>query len=128
MTYGKELILDLHYCNVHTMTRTSIARYFAHVVESIDMEACDCHFWDDEDTPPEEQQTDPKTIGVSAIQFIITSSIVVHSLTELATVFVNIFSCKPFDADLAARLTVQWFAAQDHTAHVIERTYRNALN
>lgn len=126
MIYGQELILDLHHCDVATMTRPSIARYFAHIVDAIDMEACDCHFWDDEDVPPAERQTDPKTTGVSAVQFIITSSIVVHALTKLGSVYINLFSCKPFDTDLAADLAVKWFAAKDHMSRVIERTMPNA--
>ncbi len=107
--YGKELILDLHDCDPVTFTRDSIARYFAELCDLIGMEACDLHFWDDEGMSKEDCQTDPKTKGISAIQFIITSNITLHSLELLKTVHVNLFSCKEFDAAVAAEFTVTWF-------------------
>jgi S-adenosylmethionine/arginine decarboxylase-like enzyme len=41
----------------------------------------------------------------------LTSSIVIHTLDILKTVYVNIFSCKDFDPDLAAAFTRDWFEA-----------------
>lgn len=110
--YGKELILDLHDCNVETFTRESIGNYFDELCELIDMQAQNRHFWDDEGLPPEECQTNPKTCGVSAVQFILTSTIVVHSLTKLGRVYVNIFSCKDFNIKDAREFTIKWFGAR----------------
>lgn len=109
--YGKELILDLSDCNVETFTRESIGNYFDELCELIDMQAEDRHFWDDEGLPPEQCQTNPKTCGISAVQFIITSTIVLHSLTKLGKVYINIFSCKDFDSDEARDFTIKWFGA-----------------
>ncbi len=109
MPYGQELILDLHECDPMTFTRGSIKLYFSILCNKIDMEACDLHFWDDLETPEDEKQTDPKTKGTSAIQFIITSNITIHTLDLLGAVYVNLFSCKIFDADMAAALTAEWF-------------------
>jgi S-adenosylmethionine/arginine decarboxylase-like enzyme len=108
-SYGKELILDLNNCNIKTFTRESIGNYFDQLCELIDMKAEDRYFWDDEGVPSEECQTDPKTCGVSAVQFILTSTIVVHSLTKLRKVFINIFSCKDFDVNEARGFTIKWF-------------------
>lgn len=110
--YGKELILDLHDCNVETFTRESIGNYFDELCELIDMQAQNRHFWDDEGLSPEECQTNPKTCGVSAVQFILTSTIVVHSLTKLGRVYVNIFSCKDFNIKDAREFTIKWFGAR----------------
>ncbi len=107
--YGKELILDLHDCNVAMFTRNSIERYFAELCDLIDMEACDLHFWDDVGVSESERQTNPQTKGTSAVQFILTSNITIHTLDLLKTVYVNLFSCKDFDADAAAKFTVAWF-------------------
>jgi len=107
--YGKELILDIHKCDDITFTRNNIEEYFKQLCLLIDMKRCDLHFWDDLDIPEEERQINPKTIGTSAIQFIITSSIVIHTLDLLGKVFVNIFSCKDFDCDIAADFTENWF-------------------
>ena len=84
------------------------------------MEAQDRYFWDDEGCTSAECQTNPKTVGVSAVQFILTSSIVVHSLTMLHKVFINIFSCKDFNSDTVLALSMLWFKANraDHNTIV----------
>jgi len=97
MNYGKEVIIDLHGCDVTLFNRKDIERFFIELCDLIDMERCDLHFWDDVGVPESEKQTDPKTTGTSAIQFIITSNITLHSLDLLGTVYINVFSCKEFD-------------------------------
>ncbi len=121
MPYGYELILDLHGCDPETFTRASIEQYFVRLCEAIDMTRCELHFWDDEGVAPEEAQTSPHTKGVSAVQFILTSSIVIHTLELLGAVYVNVFSCKAFDAEAAEDLTREWFAATTAKRHFIER-------
>ena len=119
--YGEELILDLHGCDVSRFTRSGIERYCTELCNLIDMERCDLHFWDDVGVPEDEQQTDPKTKGTSAVQFILTSTIVIHTLDLMKTAYVNIFSCKEFDTDEAALFTANWFGSSDWTANVVIR-------
>jgi S-adenosylmethionine/arginine decarboxylase-like enzyme len=119
--YGFELIMDLHGCDVSTFTRTGLRKYFAKICKAIDMERCELYFWDDVGVPPEERQTSPLTKGTSAVQFILTSTIVIHTLELLEAVYINIFSCKPFDRKIAERLTREWFAAKKCKTHFIER-------
>ncbi|MCZ6655105.1 MAG: S-adenosylmethionine decarboxylase [Planctomycetota bacterium] len=119
--YGKELILDLHGCDVSKFTRGSVERYFKDLCELIDMERCDLHFWDDEGVPEEEKETNPKTKGTSAVQFILTSTIVIHTLDLMKAAYVNIFSCEEFDTDEAAKFTAKWFGSTDWTANVVIR-------
>jgi len=119
--YGQELILDLHRCDVARFTRKAIEKYCMEVCELIDMERCDLHFWDDVGVPCDEKQTDPKTKGTSAVQFILTSTIVIHTLDVMKTVYVNIFSCKEFDTDEAAEFTANWFDSSDWTKQVVTR-------
>ena len=97
--YGVELILDMHGCDSSTFTRESIGRYFKRLCELIDMKREALYFWDDIGVPEEERQTLPHTQGTSAVQFILTSSIIIHTLDQLAAVYVNIFSCKEFDTE-----------------------------
>ena len=85
------------------------------------MERCDLHFWDDVGVSEDEQQTDPKTKGTSAVQFILTSTIVIHTLDLMNTVYVNIFSCKQFDPDVAAKFTAEWFGSLCWTAKTVIR-------
>lgn len=108
-SYGYELLLDLHECNPKNFDRQNLDSYFCQLCDLIDMEKCEVHFWDDVGVPPEEQQTDPKTKGTSAVCFILTSTIVVHTLDLLGAVYVNIFSCKEFDPDAAQEFTAKWF-------------------
>ena len=119
--YGQELILDLHQCDATRFTRSLIERFCTELCELIDVERCDLHFWDDVGVPEEEQQTHPKTKGTSAVQFILTSTIVIHTLDFMKAVYVNIFSCKEFDTDEAARFTASWFDAKDWTKQVVAR-------
>ncbi len=119
--YGKELILDLHNCNIKTFNRSDITAYFKELCTLIDMEACDLHFWDDLDTPEEEKQTDPKTKGTSAIQFIITSNVTIHTLDILKRVYINLFSCKDFDDNQAADFTVKYFGGSIIQKKAIKR-------
>jgi S-adenosylmethionine/arginine decarboxylase-like enzyme len=109
MTYGQELILDLKNCDPKTFNRASISEFFDQLCELIEMEQGDRHFWDDVGVPPEECQTDPNTIGTSAVQFILTSSIVIHTLDLLGTVYLNLFSCKAFSTTEAIEFTRKWF-------------------
>ncbi len=119
--YGQELILDLHGCDAAMFTRRDIERYCIELCDLIDMERCDLHFWDDVGVPEDEQQTDPKTKGTSAVQFILTSTIVIHTLDLMKAAYVNVFSCKEFDTDEAAAFTVKWFASTEWTARVVIR-------
>ncbi len=119
--YGLELILDLHNCDSSHFTRDSIEAFFCELCELIDMERCDLHFWDDVGVPLEDQQNDPKTKGTSAVQFILTSTIVVHTLDLMKAAYINIFSCKTFDTDVAARFAARWFNSSDWTSTVVVR-------
>jgi S-adenosylmethionine/arginine decarboxylase-like enzyme len=121
VTYGYELLLDLHSCDERTFTRVSIDDFFTKLCDLIEMEKCVVHFWDDVGVPPEERQTLPHTKGTSAVCFILTSSIVVHTLDLLQAVYVNIFSCKAFDPDAAARFTQDWFGAGSCSTKFVER-------
>ena len=57
------------------------------------------------------------------MQFILTSTIVIHTLDlmKAAYVNINIFSCKEFDTDEAAKCTANWFGSTDWTANVVIR-------
>ena len=119
--YGFELILDLHECDVSTFNRDSLDGYFEKLCKAIDMVKCERYWWDDVGVPEEERQVSPQTKGTSAVQFILTSTIVVHTLDLLQAVYINIFSCKEFDEKVAEELTKEWFGAASCRTHFIER-------
>ncbi len=119
--YGYELILDLHNCDVSTFNRESLDGYFEKLCKAINMQKCERYWWDDVGVPEEEKQTSPHTKGTSAVQFILTSTIVVHTLDLLKAVYINIFSCKEYNREIAEQITKEWFGAKECRTHFIER-------
>ncbi len=119
--YGKELIIDLHYCNPFLLNRKFIRNYFKEVCVLINMERCDLHWWDDLHTPEEEKQTEPHLIGTTAVQFIKTSNITVHALDILQKVFINVFSCKNFDDEVVVQFSEGWFDGVAVNKQVVRR-------
>jgi len=119
--YGKELILDIHECDPLTFTRKSIRNYFKKLCNLIDMERCELYWWDDYDVPIEELQTEPHMKGTSAIQFISTSNITIHTLDILKNVYLNIFSCKDFDSKIVKKVSEEWFKGKTVNSQEIRR-------
>ena len=120
--YGFELVLDLHGCESGLFNRENIDKFFTDLCDLIEMEKCEVYFWDDVGVPEEEQQTLPHTKGTSAVCFILTSTIVIHTLDLLGAAYINIFSCKSFDPVVAAEFTKNQFKAASSKTTFIERT------
>ena len=108
-TYGKELILDLHNCDVTKFTREKIDNFLFELCEKINMEMCDRHFWDYNDDPNGYEKAPDHLKGISAIQFITTSNVTIHTLDILKCVYINIFSCKDFDTLKASEFCRDYF-------------------
>ncbi len=119
--YGKELILDLHNCNPKKFNRETIKRYFRQVCDLIDMKRCKLVWWDDYGLPLDKRQTAPHLKGTSAVQFIMTSNITIHTLDVLKNVYLNVFSCKDFDAIKAMKFSEKFFGGKAINFKVIDR-------
>jgi S-adenosylmethionine/arginine decarboxylase-like enzyme len=119
--YGYELMLDLHGCEPKLFTRRHLRKFFDQLCEIIEMQKCSIHFWDDVGIAAAERQTQAHTKGTSAVCFILTSSIVIHTLDMLDAVYLNIFSCKEFDQDKAREFAKNWFRANECDAHFLIR-------
>ena len=120
MSYGIELVIDLHDCDPATFTRKSIEQYLQELCETIDMERADLHWWDYDDAE-EKEEAPPHLKGTSAVQFIMTSTIVIHTLDDLQRVYLNIFSCKDFNTDEAAQFSASWFNGKIKNSTPIRR-------
>lgn len=129
--YGPHLLMDCHGCDVKKFNRKSITMYMKKLCKAIDMDAEDFHFWDDTDVPEDKKQTKVHAVGSSVagvikkkvgVQFIITSSIVIHTLDLLGRVYVDIFSCKLFDEAAAISITRNFFNANRIGTHLIQRS------
>ena len=119
--YGQELILDIHRCDVSKFNREDIDTFFEEVCSLTKMVQCERYWWDDIGVPIEEQQTSPHAKGTSAVQFILTSSIVVHTLDLLGKVYINVFTCKDFDPNIVAKYAETWFGGTIAATHFIAR-------
>jgi len=113
--YGKELILDLHECNTDIFNKEGIQNFFDELCGLIDMVQRDVHWWE------EGEPNEPHLVGTSAVQFIQPSNIVIHTLPVLKRVYLNIFSCKDFDADEAIRFCYEYFDGVVINSHIIDR-------
>lgn len=119
--YGWELILDLHNCNIKDFNRRNIDNFFTAVCKKTKMQKCELFFWDDLGTEENEKQTDPQTIGTSAVQFILTSNITIHTLDKLGKVFINFFSCKKFNEWDVYDLAIEYFSGEVVKRYLIKR-------
>lgn len=120
--YGKELILDLHDCDASKFTRHYIQKFFGLLCEKINMDACKVSWWDYENCHPKEKDKAPAHLkGTSAIQFISTSNITIHTLDDLKCVYLNIFSCKKFSEDIACKFSQEYFKGIIVNSYMIDR-------
>lgn len=126
--YGCELILDLYECDVSKFNRESIQAWLEQLCELIGMSREDLHFWDYTGVPEEDIPRDqPHLVGTSAIQFITTSDVVIHTVDMLQECYINIFSCKSFDANKARDFTLHWFGAELFDKMFITRGKRSKV-
>ena len=119
--YGKEFTLDLHDCDVEKFTRKMIKQYFIELCDIIEMEREKLVFWDYYGDSEGYKNAPPKLKGISAVQFIKTSTITIHTLDLMQNVYLNIFSCKDFDTNAAKEFSQRWFRGKVINSHVMER-------
>lgn len=119
--YGKELILDIHGCDVSKFNRGAITYYLVILCKKIGMDIEDRHFWDYGDNPEEKEKAPPHLKGTSCVQFIETSNITIHTLDDLKKIFVNIFSCKDFETKTVGRFTAKFFKGNVVNYTVVNR-------
>lgn len=107
-----ETILDLHNCDPKNFTRENISNFMVELCEHIDMVREDLHFWDYEGVPKSELPTEEHLLGTSAVQFITTSNITIHTLDLLERVYLNIFSCKDYEPEVVKYFALKYFGGE----------------
>ena len=111
--WGMLAAVDLHGCDRERLEDPDRIRGFvATLVDAIDMRAHGPVLL--------ERFGDGELEGWSAMQFIETSSITLHADEFGARCFVDVFSCRPFDADRAAAVAVAHFGGAP-TLRVLRR-------
>lgn len=121
--YGKELILDLHDCDTAKFNRESLSKFLVELCDDIlKMERCDLHFWDYQGDPEGYKAAPDHLAGTSAIQFITTSNVTIHTLDRIGSVYLNIFSCADFDYVDTIIFCKDFFKAHKWHPRLLERT------
>lgn len=114
--YGKEIILDLNECDVTKFNKYHLDMYFKELCKLIKMERHgEPIWWEDWETCEEHIR------GITGLQFISTSDIRIHTLDMLKVIYLNIFSCKDFDPDIAIEFTRKFFKGKIKNCQVIWR-------
>jgi S-adenosylmethionine/arginine decarboxylase-like enzyme len=100
--WGLLAAISLHGCDRERLADPeSIRRFVPVVIDAIGMRA--------HGALALERFGDGELEGWSAMQFIETSSITLHADEVFGRCFVDVFSCKPFDPDVAAEIAVEHF-------------------
>ncbi len=121
-SYGKEVIIDIHECkNTHLFNRKDLKRFFIELCDFINMKRCDLYFWDYVGFEEEYKKAPVHLKGTSAIQFISTSNITLHTLDVLKIVYLNIFSCKNFNTKDAKEFCRNYFDGKIVNSKVVKR-------
>lgn len=117
--YGCELISDLSGCDVKKFNWYSIREFFIELCEVLNVERVGTGYCESE--PGDDTEGNPKTNGISAVQFLTTSSICLHALPLTGLLFINVFTCGQFDADEALRVVYKHFSPAKHTQRIVNR-------
>ena len=121
MMFGPELIIDLYECDASKFNRADITKFLEDLCELIDMVREDLHFWDYVDDPETYDDEPDHMKGTTAIQFIRTSNVTIHTLDTLRFVALNIFSCKNFSRQAAEDFCTTYFSAKSFDSKLISR-------
>lgn len=114
--FGWELLLDLHGCDLEKISKREWIERFA-------IEVCECLQMKRFGEPFIEHFGHEKveTAGYSLVQLIETSSVVAHFSEYKRTAYLDIFSCKHYDAQGVTDFSKEFFGASDVTSRMIER-------
>lgn len=115
--FGKELILDLYECNLATISSGEEIKKF--VIELCDNvihmkrygEALIPHFGHES----------PISSGYSLVQLIETSSVTAHFSEYKKSVYLNIFSCAPYDEKITEEFCKNFFGAKSVKSRLVHR-------
>jgi S-adenosylmethionine/arginine decarboxylase-like enzyme len=99
--WGYHLILDVSDCNQDVDNPSVVAAFLKEMVEVLKMVAVG--------EPLVHQFTDPRGRGTSGVQIITTSSLTFHSDDVDWAAYIDVFSCKQFEPQVAIDLTVKYF-------------------
>jgi S-adenosylmethionine decarboxylase len=114
LPWGKSTSINLYGCKKSILKNpVAIKKFIAQVIKKIDMIA--------HGPTLIERFGEGELEGYSAMQFIETSSITIHCDEVGGRAFIDIFSCKDFESDIAKLFASKFFDAKQAVAITIDR-------
>lgn len=113
MYYGKHLILTAKQCNTNLLDIPTVTKFITTLADKIDM----VRFGD----PVCERFGGGIETGLSAVQLIETSAIVIHTNDHHKDMYLDVFSCKTFSDETILDLVNQTFAPANTNYQVLLR-------
>lgn len=112
--WGYHLIVNAGKCNINAVTNPEIIRKFAkELVEQIDMVAYGepqiIHFGEG------------NKAGYTLVQLIETSNICAHFCDDTGDIYLDVFSCKPYDKEIVLQLVDECFLPDRMNHQFLER-------
>lgn len=113
--WGWHLVLNMYECDLERIRSADVIRQFVIALcDLIEMrrfgEPTIVNFGDD-----------PRVSGYSLVQLIETSNICAHFADASRAVYLDIFSCKQFDPEVAARFSIETFQAEKASGTFLSR-------
>ena len=114
--WGVSSCIDLYDCDLHLMQDAeAIKRFVCELCDLIKMRRYGktqvVHFGDD-----------PSVTGFSMTQLIETSLVSAHFADNSKAIYLDVFSCAPYDAEEAAEFAARYFNAQRHRVRIVVRS------
>jgi len=114
--FGLEVILDLYECDPKTIrSGKKLAQYATQLCKLLKMEKFG------KTQLPHFGYNEAHTAGYSMLQFIETSSITGHFSEMWNSAYINIFSCRAFDAEKAVAFSVKFFKSKRFKKRILVR-------
>ncbi len=113
--WGLSSCIDLYECDLTRMQDAETIKHFVHeLCDRIKMrrygETQVVYFGDD-----------PRVTGFSMTQLIETSLISAHFADQSCAIYLDVFSCAPYDPEAVAAFASEYFKARSHHLHVVQR-------
>jgi len=112
--WGYHLILDCSGCSNIT-DKLHIKKFVKDTIDTIGMEVYG-------DLQIEYLLPGTDNEGYSVLQMITTSNLTAHFVTKSNTAYIDIFSCKEFDQELAKQKVLEYFSPSNINACFLERS------
>lgn len=112
--YGKHLIASFKRCNQNLLKQDFISDFLHQLAIAIDMQPFG--------QPIVERFGEGIEIGISGVQLIETSAITVHTNDMARDLYLDVFSCKDFEADDVLQFVQDHFTPEDSSYKVLLRS------